>query len=1392
MKQVYQRRLVLFSTLFTLWFLTHSAVQAQTFRYPLDLSKPVRTTDGADYNDLGPWPYHSGIDLVYQDGTDNLCDNGDHNNCPVYAVADGKASFYPMGRVNPTADNHCMGNVVIIEHDNGLYSLYAHLTTLGKYADGVQIPISLPDGTPVSAGEQIGTVGNSGLARCAGPRGEHLHFELKPWGVIGNTGNGNGGGTPPTPPTATKWGGGDLNPQNLSGYINPNPYLILAINHTGPKIIVATDTRFRVGPSTIYDSFGDVAAGTRFVSFGEYNGWYQVYLPTVASSNQYGPATGWVRGTTVGSGGVIKIVDEVRGPVGVNVRKSASTGSGRIAWVWDDQMYPVIGEVASGTGCSNSWYKIGLPGGFAETEGWVCGDIAIGQCLGVAAIQGNSAQEKSLELSSTQTASLDCGGDLPDLIVESASVSSDSLEPGETFSLSATVRNIGSAQSTTTTLRYYLSTNATISPSDTQLSVDAVPDLPGGDSKTESDAQTAPSDGTYWVGACVDAVGGESDTGNQCSDGVQIVVGGGGGGGGPDLVVDNPAVSDASLTEGETFTASATVRNQGDAQAESTTLRYYLSSNATITTSDIALTTDPVRSLAPGGTSPESDAQTAPTPGTYWIGACADAVSSETNTSNQCSSGVQIVVGSDGGGGGGAPDLIVEDMSVSESSLTEGDSFTASATVRNQGDAQAGSTTLRYYLSSDATITTSDTALTTDFVSSLAPGGTSAESDRQSAPDPGTYWIGACVDSVTDETVTNNQCSAGVQITVSAEPTAPDLVVENPGVSNSSPAVGEVFFIDATVRNRGRGVSDPTTLSFYQSDDSLISTSDLVIWTTNVDPLTRTTISVKVKGLSLSEPGSFWIGACVSSVNDETNTSNQCSEGVPIEVTGSASTFLLSVSKEGQGAVNSSPAGINCGSTCSNSFADGAFVLLSHSASPGWKFNRWEGACSGSEECSVSMTSARTVKAVFTENQETGDQELPGLSTALLKAALDAKKPIPIRNLPFSDNFNRPESSNVGNGWTRLTDGGDVELRNGEVTVTETRNQKSYSGIYRNINFDGDVRVSATIKETNGFGNTPNRYTTGLGVRGNGTILSGYEVFFIRTGDGYNNSQVQLRDGGVIIDSILSTFQFGPELSTEFTFGQDGSVYGTVRQPSDLFTFSFPPRSVSSSGQFIYYEAGKPDVRSSNPLTFQRMDDFSIVETKAIFDGFEGYATSSFPSSNWFVKPGLSGAGTNKQYVSSEQSSSGAKSLRLESSAGLGVDAVRAIESKADTIRLEADVLTTREDSRNASLTIAFDDVGAGVITLYPGGTIGAGGIIDLARYQANVWVRIGMVLDRNKSTYSVFVNGELVGQGFPLGEGLKGNGDVFMLRAQNNLQAGGGSGTGGGTVVYFDNVVME
>ena len=285
-------------------------------------------------------------------------------------------------------------------------------------------------------------------------------------------------------------------------------------------------------------------------------------------------------------------------------------------------------------------------------------------------------------------------GSAPDLAVSSPSASDTSPSAGGSFTLSATVRNDGDAEAPATTLRYYRSTNSTISTHDTEVGTDPVSALPASGTSPESIQLTAPSSaGTYYYGACVDPVSGEFNTYPGCSVAVTVTVGGDATPAEPDLVVESASVSDDSPDAGASFTLRATVRNRGGGQSASTTLRYYRSSNATISRSDTQVGTDSVGGLPASRTSAESISLTAPSsPGTYYYGACVDSVAGESDTGNNCSSGVAVTVsGEDPGGGDGC----VEVNDVVE--LGEGESCTITQALvdkynLNRGSVRAGDT----------------------------------------------------------------------------------------------------------------------------------------------------------------------------------------------------------------------------------------------------------------------------------------------------------------------------------------------------------------------------------------------------------------------------------------------------------------------------------------------------------------------------------------------------------------------------------------------------------------------------------------------------------------------------------------------------------------------------
>ncbi|MGR8933377.1 MAG: InlB B-repeat-containing protein [Gammaproteobacteria bacterium] len=108
-----------------------------------------------------------------------------------------------------------------------------------------------------------------------------------------------------------------------------------------------------------------------------------------------------------------------------------------------------------------------------------------------------------------------------------------------------------------------------------------------------------------------------------------------------------------------------------------------------------------------------------------------------------------------------------------------------------------------------------------------------------------------------------------------------------------------------------------------------------------------------------------WSGDCAGSSSTCTVTMESAKTAtatfVPI-------TYTLSVAKinGSYGSVSSSPAGINCGTTCSSQYNQDTPVVLTATAVKKHRFTGWTGACAGtSATCTVTMTQSQNVTAKF-------------------------------------------------------------------------------------------------------------------------------------------------------------------------------------------------------------------------------------------------------------------------------------------------------------------------------------------------------------------------------------------------------------------------------------------
>lgn len=194
--------------------------------------------------------------------------------------------------------------------------------------------------------------------------------------------------------------------------------------------------------------------------------------------------------------------------------------------------------------------------------------------------------------------------------------------------------------------------------------------------------------------------------------------------------------------------------------------------------------------------------------------------------------------------------------------------------------------------------------------------------------------------------------------TYTIKPTAGVSVVTGPGPSYTDYDMGAAF-IDVTVGQTLTVSKNGTGAGTVTSDVGLINCGAVCsdIYAGDVVTLTAAPTA-----------GSFfagWGGAC--SGTGTCVVTVDAAKSVTATFT-TTPTFLLSVSKTGNGTgtVTSSPAGINCGSTCSAGYVSGTVVTLTAVAGTGQNFGGWfAGPCSGTGTCVVTVTAATSVTANF-------------------------------------------------------------------------------------------------------------------------------------------------------------------------------------------------------------------------------------------------------------------------------------------------------------------------------------------------------------------------------------------------------------------------------------------
>jgi Ca2+-binding RTX toxin-like protein len=378
-----------------------------------------------------------------------------------------------------------------------------------------------------------------------------------------------------------------------------------------------------------------------------------------------------------------------------------------------------------------------------------------------------------------------------------------------------------------------------------------------------------------------------------------------------DLVGTGFDVMPEPLSAGDSFSVDLEFQNSGSANAGPFDVSFYISTNATISTSDFLLDTISFTGLS-GSTIGTFTANLALPgvnntfwngDGTYYIGMIVDSGNAidESNENNNSSVGLLLDYDDVAISGTQQADLVGADFDLFPEPLNAGDSFSVDLEIENNGGTAAGAFDVSFYLSTNDIISTSDLLLDTVSFTGLSGNSSGTFTADLALPGvnntfwngDGTYYIGMIVDSgnAIAETDESNNSNVGFlfdydDVVINNTQQA-DLAGTDFNVLPEPLNAGNNFSVDIELENSGLANAGPFDVSFYLSTNDTISTSDLLLDTVSFTGLGANSSGTFTANLALpgindtfwNGDGTYYIGMIVDSGNaiaeiDESNNSN--------------------------------------------------------------------------------------------------------------------------------------------------------------------------------------------------------------------------------------------------------------------------------------------------------------------------------------------------------------------------------------------------------------------------------------------------------------------------------------------------------------------------------------
>ena len=530
-----------------------------------------------------------------------------------------------------------------------------------------------------------------------------------------------------------------------------------------------------------------------------------------------------------------------------------------------------------------------VAGGSSSQRQFTCTPIT----AGVSVVVGYSVPGFIGPLPPVLTAT--AAADSPDLVVQNLTFSPTSVAPGGPLQVSFAIANAGTATANASTAVVRINQSATSS-AGTNLATVNVAALATGASVNLAPSVSAPATaGSYRVWVLAD--NGSTAGQNAIAAGNDIVLASAtltvAAAGSPDLVVQNLTFSPTSVAPGGPLQVSFAIANAGTATANASTAVVRINQSAT-SSAGTNLATVNVAALATGASVNLAPSVSAPaTAGSYRVWVLAD--NGSTAGQNAIAAGNDIVLASATltVAAAGSPDLVVQNLTFSPTSVTAGASVQVNFTLVNQGSSTASASTAVVRINQSST-SSAGTNLVTFSFPSMPAGSTSPASAPVTAPSTaGSYrvWVLADNGSTAGQgsaNEANDIVLASSTLTVTTTGT-PDLVVQSLSFSPSNPEPGAGVQVNFTIANQGNAPALAST-AVIRINASSTSAAGANLATVSVGPMpagSSVSGSGVVSAPSVNGTHYVWM------IADNTQTAGQSTAGEANDIVRASGTLTI-------------------------------------------------------------------------------------------------------------------------------------------------------------------------------------------------------------------------------------------------------------------------------------------------------------------------------------------------------------------------------------------------------------------------------------------------------------------------------------------------------------------